>query len=52
MAHASDREGGTDESHRTLYNELKYEGVTRAGATSKNSVTAKFREETFHDVRA
>ena len=25
-----------------MYNELKYEGVTRAGATSKNSVKRKF----------
>src|ERR671913_1421892 len=51
MAPASDRESGTDKSHRTLYNELKYEGVTRAGATSKNSVHAKFAEYTSDTVR-
>ena len=38
MAPASYREGGNRQSHRTLYNELKYEGVTRAGATSENCV--------------
>src|SRR5215218_4351734 len=51
MAPASYREGGTRQSHRTLYNELKYEGVTRAGATSENSVKAKFAEFSFHALR-
>src|SRR5215210_1183678 len=42
MAPASDREGGTRQPRRTLYNEPQYEGVTRAGATSKNAVHHKF----------
>jgi hypothetical protein len=44
MAPASYRERGTGESHRPLYNELKYERVTRAGATFENCVPANVGE--------